>query len=493
MIDLRALSRAPLIDRLRPLLSAEAQPVYLVGGTVRDAVIGRAIHDIDLIVALDAIPLTFQLAGALGLPAYVLDGDRDVGRVIVPDGDITIDIARFRGPTLEDDLHGRDFTINALALPVNGQSIDEIIDLHSGLDDLRLGRIQIIHARSIDDDPVRALRAARFAVQLNFNLTSATTAAAQAAGPSLLARASAERLRDELSRLLTSGAPHSGLALLHELHLLPVVLPEIAALDGLAQSPPHHEDVLRHTLNVLRYLVQIEGLVDSVPVTTEWGGVVDRLISPYRAELHGHLERATDGGAKGRSLLMWAGLFHDAGKRDTQTFDADGRIRFLGHDDLGAEMTGRTLSAFSFSNEAIRRVRTIVAGHMRPLYLATEKRPPTRRTIYRYFRALHEAGLDVGLLSLADHLATYDGSGDRESWESLLVVVNSLFQTYFDDYEKTVRPPRLLDGRTLMELLEMPPGHEVGRLLGLLEEAQAAGEVNTPDEAIAYVRRSHNP
>lgn len=493
MIDPSFLSLSPLLDRLRPLLTAEAQQVYIVGGTVRDAVMGRAIHDIDLLVATNAIPLTFRLADALGLPAYVLDGERDVGRVIVPDEDITIDVARFRGSTLEDDLRGRDFTLNALALPFNGQTTSEIIDRHHGLDDLRHGRIQIIHSRSIDDDPIRALRAARFAVQLNFDLTAATVTAARAAGPALSTLASAERIRDELSRLLNSGAPRPGIALLHDLTLLPIVLPDIATLDGLAQPTPHHEDVFRHTLSVLHYLAQIEGLVDSKPTASDWSQAVESLLAPYRVELRAHLERTTDGGVKGRLLLMWAGLLHDVGKRNTQTTDADGRIRFLGHDEVGAEMTGRILTAFCFSNEAIRRVRGTVAGHMRPLFLATEKRPPSRRTIYRYFRTLHEAGLDVGLLSLADHLATYNGIGDRESWESLLLVVNNLFQTYFDDYEQTVAPPRLLDGRAIMQLLNMPPGHEIGRLLALLEEAQAAGEVNAPDEAIAFIRRHHLP
>lgn len=486
----KELALTSLMEQLRPLLMAEAVPVYLVGGTVRDALLGRPIHDLDLIVPSGAISLTFRLADARGYRrVYALDAERDVGRIL-PEGEgLTLDIARFRGPTLADDLRDRDFTINAMALPVGEHTAADVIDYHNGLNDLEARRIRVIHDRSIENDPVRALRAARFAVQLGFELTAETQAAARAAAPILLQRTSAERIRDELSRLLTLDAPHRGIELLDELGLLSVVLPEVAALDGIIQSPPHHEDVLHHTMSVLRYLAQVEQLVDGRPLATEWSEDVERLIAPHHEKLRRHLDTPVDGGFPGRLLLRWGGLFHDTGKAATRTVDVNGRIRFFGHDEVGARIASAKLSSLGFSNEAVRRVRHIVDGHMRPLHLAMDIRPPSRRTVYRYFKALHEAGLDVGLLTLADHLATYDGIGDEESWESLLVVVRSLFDTYFGDYEQTVSPPRLLTGRDLMDLLDIPPGHEIGRLLRLLEEAQAAGEVSTRDEAIAFVRR----
>lgn len=485
------LTLSPILDRIRPLLSGRGQPVYVVGGTVRDAIMGRAVHDIDLIVESGAIPLTFHLADSLGWPAYVLDGERDVGRIIVPGQDMTLDIARYRGPTLEDDLQGRDFTINAMALPINGSTIADVIDRHNGLPDLAEKQIRVIHPQSIMDDPVRALRAVRFATQFGFALTSETAEAAGAAGPLLREKASVERLRDELSRLLATDSPHTGIAMLHELGALPYILPDLSALDGLNQSPPHHEDVFRHTLSVLRYLTTVLSLVDGGAITNEWTVTLDTLLAPYREGLRRHLAQVTDGGMRGRLLLMWGALFHDIGKRRTQTIDDNGHIRFLDHDKVGAELTSKVVGEFSFSNEARQRVYSIVGGHMRPLFLAVEQRPPTRRTVYRYFRALHSAGLDVGLLALADHLATYNGIGNQSGWDSLQGVVGSLFETYFNAFETTVAPPRLLDGRTIMAVLEAPPGHEIGRLLRLLEEAQASGEVNSPDEALAFVRRHH--
>ncbi|MBP6017246.1 MAG: HDIG domain-containing protein [Candidatus Promineofilum sp.] len=479
----------PLLEQLRPLLSARSQPVYLVGGTVRDAVLGRLTHDIDLAVAEGAISLTFELADALARPAFVLDRERDVGRILLPDQHLSIDIACFRGPTLESDLLGRDFTINAMALPAGGRTLDDIVDPHRGLADMEQHLIRSVHSQSIADDPIRALRACRFVAQFGFSLSHETAARMTAAVPLLPDSASPERIRDELSRLLMTGAPAVGFDLLHELGLLARVLPNLAALDGIAQSPPHHEDVLRHTWHVLFYLEAIGRLVGGDKATDEWGHAVEALILPYREALSDHLTSTVDGGMSGRLLLMWAGLFHDIGKRQTRTTDDDGRIRFFGHDEVGADIAARIVSSLSFSNEAKRRARTTVAGHMRPLQLALETRLPSRRATYRYFRALHEAGLDVGLLALADHLATYDGIGDRSAWESLLRIVGSLYQTYFTGYEQTVAPPRLLSGQDIMAELDEPPGKEIGRLLHLLEEAQASGEISSRDEALTFVRR----
>lgn len=478
----------PLLDRIRPLLADHDRPIYLVGGAVRDALLGRASHDIDLIVPHGAIALTFDLARQLDLPAYRLDDERDVGRLLVGGSDTTVDIARYRGDLLADDLRARDFTINAMALPVAARTASEIIDHHSGRADLAAGWLRVIHEHSISDDPVRALRAARLAVQLGFQPTAETVAAAHAAGATLARRVSPERIRDEMTRLLATPAPDRAIALLDDWGLLDPTLPEIAALAGIEQSPPHHEAVLPHTFSVLRYLVAVEACLAEPPVDAPWGTAVAALLRVRGDTLRAHLGATLDGGIAAGQLLRWGALLHDAGKPATQTIDETGRSRFIGHDETGAEIAAKLLNRLKFSGEAVRRVRAIVAGHMRPLYLATEGRPPSRRSAYRYYRALHEAGVDVVLLSLADHLATYDGPGPEESWAALLVVAEALLDAYFTDYTETVRPARLLNGQEIMALLAIEPGRELGRLLADLEEAQAAGEVVGRDEAVAFVR-----
>jgi len=264
-------------------------------------------------------------------------------------------------------------------------------------------------------------------------------------------------------------------------------------MDGVAQSAPHHEGVLLHTLSVLRSLVLVERIVDGAPVEAAWAAEVGELLAPFRPALIPHLDATLDGGFVGRRLLRWSALLHDVGKPATQTIDQAGRIRFLGHDDAGAALATKLLNRLRFSSEAVRRVRDTVAGHMRPLYLANETHPPSRRTVYRYYRALHAAGIDVALLSLADHLATYNGPGPGESWAALLAVVGTLLDTYFTGYTETVAPPRLLNGLEVMELLGMEPGRELGRLLAELEEAQAAGEVATREAAVDFLRQTAAP
>lgn len=481
----------PFFERLRPLLKDWPTPVHVVGGSIRDALLGHTIHDIDLVVKSGALSLTFRLADKLDLPAYVLDEERDVGRLILPSEHTTVDIAGYRGSTLEEDIRGRDFSINALALPVESSARSDIIDLVDGLHDLSMAQVRVIHGNSIADDPVRALRAARLAAQLDFSLTVETVAAARAVSPFIQENISPERLRDELSKLLACGAPRQGLLLAKDLNLLPYILPDIAALDGVAQSPPHQFDVFNHTLSLLHFLVQIEKLIEGATVENYWSQSVERLLSPYRRELMTHLNRPVDGGLRGRLLLYWGALLHDVGKPKTQTIEPDGRIRFIGHDEVGAALTGKILTSLKFSNQAINDVRRIVAGHMRPLFLAADSQPISRRAAYRYFKTLRESGIDVGILTLADHLATYDGIDGGQSWPALLDVVASLLNTYYTAYDRVVAPRRLMDGAEIMELLALPEGREIGRLIRLLEEAQAMGQVNSKTEAEEFILRNH--
>jgi hypothetical protein len=181
-------------------------------------------------------------------------------------------------------------------------------------------------------------------------------------------------------------------------------------------------------------------------------------------------------------------LFHDAGKKATQTVDEGGRFRFFDHERVGADLVAKRLSALALSNEAIGHVSLIVANHMRPLLLANSPALPSRRAVYRYFRAAKSAGLDAALLALADHLGKYDGCGPQEEWRPVYGVVGHLITSYFTAYEEVVVPPRLVDGNTLMKALGLTPGPEVGRLLNLIQEAQAAGEVSDAEEALAYAR-----
>jgi poly(A) polymerase len=484
-----------ILATLRPLLSGLQQPVYLVGGAVRDLLLGRESHDLDFVVPDRAIKTAFKTADFLGLPAYILDRERDTGRVVLPDGR-TLDFACFRGDDLEADLCARDFTINAMALLVTADEVplaDALVDPCDGQQDLGLRLIRQTHDQAIAQDTVRALRAARLAADLQFTLHP-TTAAAMTAAASHLTTVSVERVRDELLRLLMAQRPAVGLQLLGEAGITTVVLPEVAALEEVKQSAPHHEPVGAHTRRVLRWLPRVEAAVvaqlpDELPALRR----AQTELAALAGSLHDYLQEPVDGGLTNQAALRLAALFHDVGKAETQAITADGRIRFLNHDQVGAELAGRRLRQLRYSNDLVQTVTQIVAGHMRPLLLA-QVEALSRRAAYRYFRTFDQNGIAIGLLALADHLATYDpaagdGPPDNAAWARLLAVVSGLYALYFHGYEEVVRPTPLLDGRTLMRVLNLKAGPEVGRLLGLIEEAQAVGLVQTADEALALARQ----
>jgi poly(A) polymerase len=277
------------------------------------------------------------------------------------------------------------------------------------------------------------------------------------------------------------------------LGLLTAVVPEVAALKGVPQSAPHHEDVLPHTVSVLRWLeVVTQCLGSEQPCMYEPLAQASSILAPHLHSLRKHLARGVDGGLDGRDVLRFAALFHDVGKRATLTIDADGRYRFFGHDDVGSEMAAQRLRLLSFSNDFINQVSRIVAEHMRPLMLVqAQGDSPSRRATYRFFKAGGTNGLDVALLSLADHLATHDGPGDEAQWTALVGLISSLFEFYFDRYDETVRPVMLVNGRDLMAHLDLPPGPEIGRILRLIEENQAAGEITSRAQALHFAESAH--
>ncbi len=482
----------PLLAELRPFFAEQDIPVYLVGGAVRDAIMGRPGHDLDFIVPEQAIRLTFKAAGFLNKPAYVMDQERDAGRVVLREDNTTLDFSRFRGPDLAADLLDRDFTINALALPATAVTLASVMDPHGGLADLSAGRLRLVQPEALLRDPVRALRAVRQSLTLGFQLTPETRTAVLDAAP-FLPHSSIERVRDELLKLLTMAVPDEAIAEMWALGLLTEALPEIAALTDVAQSAPHTEPVLAHTIQVLRWLVVVEtAVVAQTPADDAGLQLAQEALAAYAPALATHLARPVDGRLDGHVLLRLGALFHDVGKKATQTMEADGRIRFFGHDVAGAEVANGRLRQMALSNQAVKYVETIVAGHMRPLLLAGAGGAPSRRAIYRYFRATQTAGLDIGLLSLADHLATYGGPGPNEVWAQLVAVVTRLFAHYFDHYADTVAPPPLLDGHDLVQHLQIQPGPEIGRLLRLIQEAQAAGDIYSREEALALAERSRN-
>jgi putative nucleotidyltransferase with HDIG domain len=468
--------------------------VWLVGGAVRDALLGRPVHDWDFVVDGDSLGLARAVADALGGAYYPLDAERGAGRVLwMDDPRMELDFAPLYGVDLEADLSVRDFCINAMVVDETGV----LLDPTGGKADLDARRIRATNPRAFRSDPVRLLRAVRLEASLGFEI-EAQTAAWMRRDARLLPMSSVERVRDEFVRLLAFRNAAVHVQRLDEFGLLSRVLPELVALKGVAQSPPHRFDVWVHSLLVVDALegllaavagedVGPRALADAPP--TAWGDVA-RALGQFAGDIAAHLTVEVSSGRDRAGLLKLAALLHDVGKPTTwsQDEEGDGRIHFYNHEMVGAQMAAARLEKLRFSRAEVARMRVLVGQHLRPAHLARAERV-TRRAVYRYFRATSCAGVDVVLLALADHLATHGPNLQQDRWARRLEVAETLLTHCFERYEETVEPPPLLTGDDLVGELGLRPGPRVGRLLETVREAQAAGELGTREEALAFVKR----
>ena len=469
---------------------------WLAGGAVRDALLGRPLHDFDLAVERDAIKAARAAAARLHAPMYILDAERDTARVVAFDAGgarVFLDFARLREATLEGDLSNRDFTINAMA--IDPMQPDRLIDPFGGQADLNSRLLRAVSDRSLLDDPIRMLRAARQSIDLSFDIESDTAARIRDSA-ALIHNVSAERVRDELTQIVALPGLHESLRLLDQLNLLAESLPELAAMRGVTQSPPHHWDAFEHTLRLLdvleRLLAQVIGIqsqtrAQAVATTPEsaWDDI-DRALGPLRSDLREHCAKILSDDQPAWHALKWAAIFHDVGKPRTRSIDPDGRIRFFEHEDVGAGVAVERMRALRFSTDEIERVETITRHHMRPHHLTDQG--VSRRATYRFFRDTGEAGVDVLLLSTADHLATHGPDLNPERWARRLEMARTMLDEYFHRRAVTVEQSPLITGNDVMNLLGLKPGPRVGAILEAVREAQAAGEVRTREEALALAK-----
>lgn len=489
-----------VIERLRDWQT----PAWLVGGTVRDDVLGRPVHDIDLVVPNGGLRLARALADALGAAYFPLDSTRDVGRVVVrlADGDsFVIDVARLRGPTLEADLLARDFSLNAMAQDVHDPEL-AIIDPVGGMADLLHRQLRVASERAFVDDPLRIVRGVRFAHQLQLTWEPASATLARSAAPTLHTVAG-ERVREELARLMGTATASQGLRALDQVDALVVLLPEVKALQGVTQQPPHVYDVYDHTLRAVDWMHTLLSYVTarSDGVAVEATAADDELVAaarsgfdealvPYAADLVDYLEMPAEQGYQRRDLLPWAALLHDVGKPSTHRTLPDGSISFEGHEATGASLARGVMARLRFSSEAVQRVTRICAHHSRPRALAQASTgTPARRDVYRYFQATHPTGVETALLSLADHLAAWGPNLRAERYLRRVRLAAHLLDAYFRQYGELVAPMPLLDGTFLQKTLGLQPGPLIGACLAALREEQAAGTVTTPEQALSFTQR----
>jgi poly(A) polymerase len=445
---------------------------WLVGGAVRDRVLGRSLTDLDLVVDGDPEQAARAIARAAGRAAcFALSEDFGAWRVVARDRAWQADVERLRGGSLEADLVLRDFTVNAIAEPIEGGAP---IDPLGGLQDLTARRLRMVGPSAFSDDPLRVLRLVRIAVELELEPEAQTSRAARAHTGELRG-VSAERVFMELRRILATRHARRGIEMMGELGAMAVVLGELQALRGVEQSRFHHLDVYGHTLEVLDRTIELQADPGTIMGDEHAAELAALLAEPLADEL-------TRGEA-----LRWGALLHDAAKPLTRGVrPEDGRVTFIGHDARGAELARAVLGRLRASERLRGHVAALVGNHLRLGFLVHESQPLSRRTVYSYLRACEPVEVDVTLLSMADRLAT---RGDRaeEAIDAHMRMARGMLQDALR--WRAEGPPRpLLRGDELASDLGIPEGPRLGQLLEGLLEAQYAGEISTRDHAFSYAR-----
>jgi poly(A) polymerase len=451
---------------------------WIVGGALRDELLGRPVRDVDVAVAGDPEPVARAVADSVRGPVFRLSEAFGAWRVIDRRRRQVWDFSPLQGGTIEEDLRKRDFTVNAMARPVTlPERVDlgegEVIDPLGGRADLDARVLRVLGPGAYEQDPLRPLRLARFAAELGFDPDPETERLTAAAAPGV-AEAAGERVFAELRRLMIADGALAGLALADRLGLLRAVLPELSELHDVEQSHYHHLDVYDHTLEVLAMQIDLEGRLHTVFDAPDAARLERFLAEPLADEL----TRA--------QALRFGALLHDIGKPATRDTRPDGRITFMGHDRLGEEMVRSICRRLRTSDRFARFLEGLTRHHLVLGFLVHE-RPLDRRQVYRYLARTTPVEVEVTLLSCADRLATRGRRAD-EATEAHLDLARTLMRAALDWREHG--PPSVpIRGDELAHELGIEPGPKLGRLLAELTEAAYAGEVTTRDEALAAGRR----
>jgi putative nucleotidyltransferase with HDIG domain len=469
---------------------ASGRPLYLVGGGLRDRRLGRPVVDYDLVLDGPARDFAKELSRRLKGTLVVLDDLYEIYRVVLRDRTF-LDVAAMQGGSIEADLGRRDFTINAMAERL-GPDGGRLLDPYGGLADVRKKRLRAMSEEALKEDPLRALRAYRFAAELGFELEPKTErwVARHAVG---LEAVAGERVRQELTKLLACRNAASWLRRMDKTRVLTTLVPELEASRGCAKVYYGREGVLGHTLKTCERLDLLLERLDS-------------MYSDLAEDLGDYLA------SRPPALLRMTALLHDVAKPKTAKKRGD-RLRFFGHEEQGAEMADKILERLRFSQAERRSIGAMIRHHLRPGNLAANPRV-SERAAFRYFSDLGDDGLGLAMVCWADY-ASYMSDRDlervlprvrqhpnRADYDRLpaasiktlrhLQVAGWLMQLRLQSPDRVV-PPKLADGHDVMKLLGLPPGPEIGRVLQEVREAQADGRVTNRNQAMAYLKALKPP
>lgn len=472
-----------LLSKVSAIITQQNCPAYLVGGFVRDWLLDRQTADMDIAVCGDALSIAQKVAEAVDGRYVLLDEANRVARVVVADEQMWhLDFASF-SDGIQNDLARRDFTINAMAVELQGfiSGSVQLVDPFSGENDLKKRLVRAVNQQIFAEDGARLLRGVRLAAELGFKIEPGTEDLIRK-DCQLAKLVPGERLREELVRILALPGSGEMVRYLDKLGLLTEIIPELKEMKGAEQPKEHYWDVFEHSVETM-------ATAEFLLRESLWKyGKEDLLrVTPWSEEISRHFDEEVSSGSNRRLLLKLGALMHDIAKPATKTVDETGRTRFLGHGKQGAATAVEVLERLRFSGREVRLVENLIYHHLRPAQMANDGLP-TSRAVYRYFRDTEGAGIDVLFLALADYLATHGPRLDIEEWQQHNQLIGYILTEHLKQ-EDEVLPVRLIDGHDLMDIFGLRPGRLIGELLTEVREAQVAGELSTREKAIELVRK----
>ncbi len=463
----RRLHESAPVRLVREAVGEAGDATWVVGGAVRDAMLGRTITDVDLVTTGKPEAIARAVASAAGGPAFPLSEEFGAWRVIARAG-FVCDVSPLQGGAIEDDLAKRDFSANAMAVPL---AEPELLDPLGGRADVEAGILRVLGEQSYRDDALRPLRLARIATELSLQ-PDAETERLTRTHASRVPETSPERIWTELRRLVTADRVLKGLELADRLGLIEAVLPELANLRGVEQSHFHHLDVHDHTLEVLREQLWLEKHLDEVfgPLTLALRAVLDEPLADELTRMQ---------------ALRFAALMHDMAKPETRRELPDGRISFIGHDKAGQDLVVGVCRRLRTSERLASFLGGVTRHHLVLGFLVHE-RPLDRRAVYRYLRTCDPVEVEVTVLSCADRRATR-GRHAEAAIAAHLDLAYEIMESALA-WRRHGPPQVPVRGDELAREVGIRRGPQLGRLLEAIREAVFAGDVQDRDQAVGYAR-----
>ena len=464
---------------------AKGTDIYIAGGPVRDWLLNKPVTDIDFVIKKESLSLARTLADNNNLPFVLLDEKNGVARVVAEK--FSFDFSSFREDAINiyQDLAKRDFTINAIAIPLS-EALKDIVEIPEGIvlkkvpntiidpfhgkAHLINKEIRHINLENLEKDPLRMLRAFRFMATLGFKIHKDILSFILK-NYSLLSHSSPERIDYELEKIMETNRAAAVFKLIYQHKLFETIIPEIKTMDGVDQPGFHHLDVLGHLFETLK----------SIEILIENPGVKFEQSEPFKEWLRSNTKKIP--------WLKWAAFMHDFGKPSKKAKRDDGRVTFYEHDKEGAKMVQELGKRLRWSNEKGKFIATLVRLHMRPFHLLNDLRKsgPTKRALRRLLEHTGQNYPALFLLAMADSMAGCGPMKPKDLDQELSILFDKTHDFYKKNLQPTQKRPPLLRGTDIIELFHVEPGPVIGKALKAVKDAQIEGVISNKQEAICWL------